>query len=663
MSGNASLNDVFYVCIPNTKRDYFDYFAPPGIRPVVGARVWVSFRNTERLGVVIGTGKPEAPRHRIKPITTIIDETARVSSELLKLCQWMARYYHAPLSDVLSLALPKYHREGREMLNIAPPEHNASPLNAPLKLNPEQASALHIMLASLERYHAFVLHGVTGSGKTEVYLQLAARVLADNKQVLILVPEIGLTPQLLARFHARFQEPMAVLHSHISDKVRAEAWEHARTDHVKLIIGTRSALFTPMPKLGLIIIDEEHDASFKQQEGIRYSARDTALVRAHQCGVPIVLGSATPSLESLYNCTLNKYTRLLLTQKAESQTPLRYQLVDLRGKHITHGLADPTLRAIEKHVGAGNQVLVFINRRGFAPVLLCHHCGWMADCRACDSHLTLHRQTGRLICHHCGLKTNAPAVCETCQSDDLVPVGSGTQRVHEYLSDHFKSLNVVRIDRDEVRHNKRLLQALEDIESGKSQILIGTQMLAKGHHFPNLTLVVVLDADAGFYNQDFRSLERLGQLITQVSGRAGRAESPGEVLIQTHFPDNPLLNQLIQSGYAAFTDALFPLRRDAAWPPYHHLALLRAYAKNEVNLSNFLNTVKQALSNLQVTVLGPAPAPLARKANQHHMQLLIKSASRQNLHHALHVIQTTYPQHIRQGGVRWAMDVDPVDLS
>ncbi len=419
-----------------------------------------------------------------------------------------------------------------------------------------------------------------------------------------------------------------------------------------------------MPQLGLIVVDEEHDASFKQQEGIRYSARDTALVRAHQRNIPIVLGSATPSLESLHNCTLKKYTLLTLTQKAENQTPLRYQLVDLRGKHTHHGLADITLRTIEKHVSEGNQALVFINRRGFAPVLLCHHCGWMADCRQCDSHLTLHRQTDRLICHHCGFKEKTPRVCANCHGDDLVPVGHGTQRVHEYLSEHFAAHQVVRMDRDEMRQNKHLLKALESIAKGESQILIGTQMLAKGHHFPNLTLVVVLDADAGFYNQDFRALERLGQLITQVSGRAGRAQQPGEVLIQTHFPDNPLLNQLIQSGYTAFTNALFPLRKDASWPPYHHVALLRAYAKNEGALLSFLNHIKRALSTTKdLVVLGPAPAPLARKANQYHMQLLLKSHHRQQLHHALGFIQKSYPQHVRLHGVRWAMDVDPVDLS
>jgi primosomal protein N' (replication factor Y) (superfamily II helicase) len=660
--GTTRTVTVLHVSIPNTKRDYFDYLALPDTQAAIGARVWVSFRNKERLGVVIGVGTPEDAKRKLKSITEVIDKAPLLSEELLKLCHWISRYYHAPLSEVLAIALPKKVRAGH-IIEPKLPKQNTKPPSAPLTLNHEQATALEAMSSALNQYHAFVLHGVTGSGKTEVYLQLATRVLAENKQVLILVPEIGLTPQLFTRFEARFRDLIVMIHSHVSDKKRAEAWELARTGVAKIVIGTRTALFTPMPNLGLIVIDEEHDASLKQQDGVRYSARDAALIRAHQCKVPIILGSATPSLESLHNCTLKKYTRLELTQKAESQTQLRYNIIDLRQQKLTDGLAEPTLKAIKKHIDQGNQALVFINRRGFSPVLLCHECGWMADCKACDSHLTLHRQSRRLICHHCGLKIPVPVYCDTCKSKDLVPVGSGTQRVHEYLSEYFPETQVDRIDRDEIRQSKHLLAILAKIESGESQILIGTQMLAKGHHFPKLTLVVVLDADAGFYNQDFRALERLGQLITQVSGRAGRAELPGEVLIQTHFPDNALLNRLIQKGYSSFTDALLPLREQAAWPPYHHVALLRAAGKNEGRVRHFLTMVKNQLAQIDVMILGPAPAPLARKATEYHMQLLLKSASRAHLHQALAFIQHTYPPHIKQDGVRWAMDVDPIDLA
>lgn len=652
------------IAIPNTKHDYFSYLLPEGMQtPIRGARVWVPFRNTKRVGIMLGEGQTD-PSISLKPIIEVIDDDAFLSDHLLSFCEWLKTYYHAPLSDVLTLALPKKYREGKPLLErpastIAPHE-----LSTPLELNPEQTSALQIISSALGHYQAFVLDGVTGSGKTEVYLQLAARVLEKGQQVLILVPEIGLTPQLVSRFKKRFNHPIATIHSHLGDKARAQAFALATRQDVQLVIGTRTALFTPMPALGLIIIDEEHDASFKQQEGIRYSARDAALVRAHQAEVPIILGSATPSLESLHNCKIQKYTHLLLTQKAESQTPLSYRLIDIRAQKLTDGLSSVTLKTIKSHIDAGRQALIFINRRGYAPVLLCHHCGWMADCKACDSHLTVHQGKNKLVCHHCGIKKTVPIHCANCQGTDLLPIGAGTQRIHDALVTAFPNTSIARIDRDQIKKNKQLIEEIEKIESGKTQILIGTQMLAKGHHFPNLSLVVILDADAGFYNQDFRALERLGQLITQVSGRAGRANVPGEVLIQTHFPDNPLLKQLIQSGYNAFTEALLPLRHKADWPPYHFIVLMRAFAKNEGALQSFLCKVKNELTALQLelTILGPAPAPLAKKATLYHMQLLIKSSTRRPLHQALHFVQNKYPQHIRKQGVRWVMDVDPVDL-
>lgn len=533
-----------------------------------------------------------------------------------------------------------------------------------LPLNQEQSIAFQTISAHLNTYQCFLLHGVTGSGKTEVYLQVIAEVLAQNKQVLILVPEIGLTPQLLARFSARFyNEPMVVLHSNLNDNERQIAWQLAHADEVKLVIGTRSAIFTPMPTLGLIVIDEEHDASLKQMDGVRYSARDTALMRAHQANIPILLGSATPSLESLYNCQHNKYQLLTLHQKALNSAPLHYQILDIRNQSLQHGLAQPTLTLINEHLQQENQVLIFINRRGFAPVLLCHQCGWMADCHACDSHLTLHRDIHQLICHHCGLTRKLFTHCQSCKSDELIPVGIGTQRVYDFLSTQFPVTSILRIDRDEVRKKNALNDSLERINSGDAQLIIGTQMLAKGHHFPRLTLVVILDTDNGFYNQDFRALERLGQLLTQVAGRAGRAEFPGQVLIQTHLPHHPLLNLLIQQGYEPFAQSLLDTRKIAALPPFHFLAVIRAQHKYLPNILAFLHGIKTQLSTQDIHVLGPAPAPLARKAGQHRMQLLIKSASRKKLNHALTELRHRLIKNKLSHGVRWNIDVDPLDLA
>ena len=535
--------------------------------------------------------------------------------------------------------------------------------NAPLPLNPEQSVAVQTIAAHLQSYQCFLLQGVTGSGKTEVYLQVIARVLAAGRQVLVLVPEIGLTPQLLARFRERFNEPMAVIHSNLNDTERQMAWQWAKDEEVKLVIGTRAAIFTPLPALGLIVVDEEHDASLKQMDGVRYSARDTALMRAHLRHIPIILGSATPSLESLHNCTLNKYTLLRLNQKALNSKPLHYQILDIRNQVLQHGMATTTVAIIKEHLEQQNQVLVFINRRGFAPVLLCHQCGWMADCRACDAHLTMHRSQGRLICHHCGLMQAIPTQCNSCLSRELLPVGAGTQRVYEYLSEQFPTTSMVRVDRDEVRKKQALDACLAQISEGSAQLIVGTQMLAKGHHFPRLTLVVVLDTDNGFYNQDFRALERLGQLLTQVAGRAGRAEFPGQVVIQTHVPQHPLLNLLVQQGYDAFAESLLTTRQQAELPPYHFLTVIRAQDRALPKLLHFLHAIKEQLHLADMNVLGPAPAPLARKAGFHRMQLLVKSPSRKKLKTALSDVRDWLITNKMGSGIRWNIDVDPMDLS
>jgi primosomal protein N' (replication factor Y) len=543
------------------------------------------------------------------------------------------------------------------------PRFDNASLTPALELNQEQAKAVDFIVNRLDAHHCFLVQGVTGSGKTEVYLQIIATVLATGKQVLILVPEIGLTPQLLSRFSTRFHEPIAVIHSHLSDGERTTAWQSARENRVKLVIGTRSAIFTPMPTLGLIIIDEEHDASLKQMDGVRYSARDTAMIRAHRANIPVILGSATPSLESLHNGQQQKYTLLRLTQKAMQSPPLHYQIVDLRNTSIKEGLAPMSLAIIREHLSNNNQVLVFINRRGYAPVLLCHHCGWMVDCRGCDSHLTLHKQTQRVLCHHCGLSQPVPATCKQCGGNELIPVGTGTQRIQDYLQQEFPDVSILRIDRDEVRRKNELDSRLDQINRGDAQLIVGTQMLAKGHHFPKLTLVVVVDMDAGFYNQDFRSLEQVGQLLVQVAGRAGRAEHAGQVIIQTHLPQHPLLNTLIQHGYEDFARELLLTRQQAALPPFHYLAVLRAEDKNNHKIKHLLQITKSWLSDHPVQVLGPAPAPLARKAHLFRMQLLLKAPSRKQLQITLTAMRHWLGQSKNNSGVRWSIDVDPQDLS
>lgn len=596
---------------------------------------------------------PTRARKQLELIEFLVEHTEPVSKQILTQKGFTS-------SQLLNLLAANVLSLSQQYLL---PARADTPLSPPLPLNPEQAVALTVISEQLHQYQCFLLQGVTGSGKTEVYLQVIAKVLEQGKQVLVLVPEIGLTPQLLARFTARFAQPIAVIHSSLNESERQVAWQLAKESKVKMVIGTRAAVFTPMPDLGLIVIDEEHDTSLKQMEGVRYSARDTALMRAHLANVPIILGSATPSLESVHNGKQNKYRLLRLTHKALSTTPLHFQLVDLRSQTLQHGLAATTLQTINEHLQKQNQVLVFINRRGFAPVLLCHQCGWMVDCRACDSHLTLHKQTGQMICHHCGLTQRTPHQCRSCQCKELIPVGAGTQRVHEFLSSYFPNTEVLRIDRDAVRKKNSLEEHLERINRGEAQLIIGTQMLAKGHHFPRLSLVVVLDVDAGLYNQDFRALEQLGQLLTQVSGRAGRAEHAGQVLMQTHVPDHPLLNVLIQQGYDDFADALLTTRQQAQLPPFHYLAVIRAQGKVSANVLKMLHATKEQMKGHPVTVMGPAPAPLPRKNNQYRMQLLIKSPSRKVLKTSLTHVREWLTLNKLSNGIRWNVDVDPMDLS
>ena len=658
---------ICQVCVLNTKHDAFDYLSGPCL-PAIGSRVWVPFRQHMRLGIILSHHGSNIASRALKTIHAIIDSEPLIDTELLSFCHWVSHYYHAPMADVLKLALPKQHRLGKVVTKTNPTSPDIlDPLallkSAPLQLNAEQQHAVYCVEQNLERYQCYLLHGVTGSGKTEVYLQLVHQVLMHSRQVLILVPEIGLTPQLLERFQARFHCPIAVVHSHLTDNERACVFLQAQANQVALVIGTRTALFTPMPHLGLIIIDEEHDSSLKQMHGVFYCARDAALVRASRRNIPIILGSATPSLESINNCRQHKYQLLRLTHKALNRTPLHFQLIDIRNQALTHGLADVTRDAIAQQIRLQRQVLIFINRRGFAPVLLCHQCGWMADCSACDSHLTLHKRHKKMLCHHCDASHAIPTQCQRCQSTDLVPVGAGTQRIQQGLSQQFPTTPILRIDRDAIKKNATSQQAHFN-QLTTAPIMIGTQMLAKGHHFQNLALVVVLDTDAGFYNQDFRALERLGQLITQVAGRAGRAQVPGQVLIQTHLPQHPLLLQLIQDGYERFADTLLTLRQEGHWPPYSYLALIRAEGKIATVLTEFLTQLKAQLDHLSdhsLQVMGPAEAPMARKAHQHHMQLLIKSSSRQQLNQVLVQLRQSMKTHASRG-IRWRIDVDPVTL-
>ena len=538
---------------------------------------------------------------------------------------------------------------------------------APL-LTGEQQHALDTGIAELDRFAVALLHGVTGSGKTEIYLHLVAEVLARGRQALILVPEINLTPQLEATFHARFPDtPLVSLHSHLAEGERVNHYVAAQTGHARIVLGTRLAVFTPLPHLGLIVVDEEHDNSFKQQEGLRYSARDVAIYRAKQLGIPVLLGSATPSLESYHNATSGRYRLIRLDARAVPDAALPTVRLVTTPRKIHDGVSPAVVEALRQRLERDEQSLVFINRRGYAPVLLCRQCGWTSDCPRCSARLTLHAAKGRaqqrLRCHHCGLEAPPPASCPDCGNAELRAVGQGTQRVEAWLAHEFPQARILRVDRDTASSKASLQSFIDRVHGDDVDILVGTQMLAKGHDFPKLTLVAVINADASLYSADFRAEEKLFAQLMQVAGRAGRAGLPGEVLVQTAFADHPLFAALQRHEFAAFADAQLRLRREHHFPPFTHQVLLRVESVNAEAAQDFTQRAAILAKPLadRVQVFDAVPAPLARLAGRSRWQLLAQCPSRGRLQAFLREWRGAL-EALAVRDVRWAIDVDPLEL-
>ncbi|ATS22690.1 primosome assembly protein PriA [Xanthomonas phaseoli pv. phaseoli] len=704
----------------------------------VGCRVRVPFGPRELVGVVVEIRQLPAA-DGLRPALAWCDQAPLLVDELARSLHWLARYTHAPLGEAQASALPGPLRRGEPLadthawawqlteagrsgaaslragsrpallaallLTGAVGEGQLDPLLPQWRqaahslakrnyaqrvavpadaipprpgsgppLNDEQQAAAAAVRAH-SGFATYLLDGVTGSGKTEVYLQAIADCLAAGKQALVLVPEIGLTPQTLGRFRSRLGVPVHALHSGLSDGERARVWAAAWRGEAKLIVGTRSAVFTPLPNAGLIVIDEEHDGSYKQQDGIRYHARDFALVRGKALDVPVILGSATPSLESLHNAYSGRYQHLRLSRRAGDARPPRVRVLDVRKRPLKDGLSPEVLAGIGATLARGEQVLVFKNRRGYAPVLLCHDCGWTAACQRCSTPLhqtpmTVHAGGRRLQCHHCGARQPAPLACPACASLALQPQGIGTERLEERLTEAFPDFPVVRIDRSTTQRRDALETQLARLGT-EAGILVGTQILAKGHDLPRLTMVVVVGIDEGLFSADFRAAEKLAQQLIQVAGRAGRADRPGEVWLQTHHPEHPLLQTLVNGGYHAFADAELQQREAAGFPPFAHLALFRAEAKDVAAANQFLLAVRsltsaepgtQSPAFAAVECYGPMPAPMPRRAGFQRTQLLLSAQQRAALHRLLDTqLPAIYalPQARR---VRWSLDVDPIDL-
>jgi primosomal protein N' (replication factor Y) len=713
---------ILHVAIDTPLRRHFDYLLPPNCeihQLIPGIRLRVPFGKKNTIGLLLAVDQQtDVESYKLKPAIEILDEKPVLTESVLALMRWASQYYQHPIGDVVMGSLPALLRRGRLVSYAkilcddkdATPAHcchpevychpersegsreeSATPRSLALlgmtaefgmtavcrndstlqigqqfaySLNEHQQQALD-SISNTQNFSIFLLDGVTGSGKTEVYLQAIAEKLNAGLQALVLVPEIGLTPQTVARFQQRFNQPIAVLHSGLTDLQRHKAWLQALHGEARIIIGTRSAIFIPLAQPGIIILDEEHDNSFKQQSGFRYSARDLAILRGRLENIPVILGSATASLETFNNAKKQRYEHLSLPHRVGKAVSPKFHVVDIRNQFLEEGLSDPLLQTIKQHLTQQGQVLLFLNRRGYAPIFLCHSCGWSARCKRCDARLVAHQSSKRLICHHCGYTQIWLKQCTQCKGSALSTMGMGTEQLEQVLRKYFPDTELIRIDKDTTRRKGTMEKMLASIHNGHSQILIGTQMLAKGHHFPNVTLVAILDIDGALYSTDFRASERMAQLIIQVAGRAGRVEKPGEVLLQTHAPEHPHLQILIHQGYRAFIEQLLQERKLANWPPFSHLALLRAEAVNAENPLNFLKLARQAAEKIwpkSIQILGPIPAPMERKAGKFRVHLLLQSKDRQSLQERLPEFIARVETLSSKPKVRWSVDVDPLEF-
>ncbi len=648
----------------------FDYLSPAAVLADIGCRVRVPFGRGERIGVIVDIADDsDWPLEQLKPAGEILRDLPPLPTDFFALCQFASNYYQAPQGEVILQALPA------GLKRLDPPQRRAgratrSPAaGLPPLLTDEQAAVIEAIDVACG-FAAYLLFGVTGSGKTEVYLRLIEQVLKLGQQVLLLVPEINLTPQLEVRVRSRFPDAGVVaLHSELADAARERHWRAAFSGEAAIVLGTRLAVFTPLPRLGMIIVDEEHDASFKQQDGMRYSARDIAVFRARQAAIPILLGSATPSLESWSNARSGpngRYQLLSMAARANPEARLPdVKVIDTRRMALREGVSPPLIEAIKARLARGEQSLVFLNRRGYAPVLCCPACGWVSSCRRCAANLVLHLADRRLRCHHCGFENGIPKACPTCGNQDIHPFGRGTQRVEQWLQETFPEARILRVDRDSVKSRRQWEAVLTKIHAGEADILVGTQMLAKGHDFPCLTLVGVLGADAALFAADWRAPERLFAQLMQVAGRAGRAELRGEVLIQTQYPDHPLFAAVAKHDYPGFAGQQLDEREQAGFPPYSFQAVLRAEAPGMADAISFLTsaaTLPCVASQDAVMVYDPVPMKMARLANLERGQLLVESMSRPALQRFLPVWREAIEQIKSPSRLRWHLEVDPLEF-
>jgi primosomal protein N' (replication factor Y) (superfamily II helicase) len=676
LSTNSKIIQIVFFKPP---RKIFDYVIDSSHfdnnQDIIGLRVLAPFGKRNIVGIIVNIIQQSTLAiNKLKNIIKIIDHKPIFSTNTLKLFIWVSEYYHVTIGEIFNVALPpklktdhicdlssiknpkKYFPSTTASITAIPPKHI---------LNAAQEHAKQVITRSLSKFNVFLLDGVTGSGKTEVYLQIVEEVIASGKQALVLVPEINLTPQTIKRFNQRFPQQVMAYHSDLTPTEKLCSFLLAKENLISVIIGTRSAAWLPFNNLGVFIIDEEHDLSFKQQEGFRYSARDVLIKRAQIEKIPIILGSATPALETLHNCNQGKYTHLLLPNRAGEANLPAFSVIDTKQSKPCAGLTKDLIVKIQNCLDKKEQILLFLNRRGFAQVLICHECGWFKKCKSCDARMIIHLNTWKLHCHHCLIIEPIPKFCPSCKQSELDPLGIGTERVEDYLRQLFPIANIARVDKDTIANKHAMEKIYTDVNNNLIDILVGTQMLAKGHHFSNITLVAILDIDNGLFGADFRATEKLGQLFTQVSGRSGRGTKIGEVVLQTCYPTHPLLQLLIENNYAKYCVKLIAEREQLSLPPFSFQALFRAQSRNSKLAMEFLIWIKDLAKKIKIKnlqILGPIPAPMAKKVGFYRTQLLIEATERSHLHILLNNLMLSIREQKLSNNLHWSIDIDPQDM-
>ena len=708
---------IISVAVPKPLDTLFDYKVPYTLPiPEPGSRVRVPFGNTESIGLCLGESE-QSTNKALKLILEVIDQQPVMSKAELEIGYWLSNYYHYPIGETLFTMIPSDIRKGKSLALDEPdywivdankrPQQKAykqialydfiqnaegadyktileagfnsnilrslkraesiTPIEPPvekelnetgLKLNHEQEVALEKFQSRKNGYNCHLLEGITGSGKTEVYLQAMQSIVDMGRQVLVLVPEISLTPQTFNRFSSRFPKT-GLIHSGLTSHNVLQTWLKCKNGSISCLVGTRSAVFAPLQKLGLIIIDEEHDSSYKQQEGLKYSARDVAVKRANQLNIPIILGTATPSIESINNVHRGKYSLLSLNKRANNSALPVHRIININNQNLIDGFSPETIRTIQKHLTMKNQVMIFINKRGFSRTLFCTNCGWHASCIRCDARTTKHINPDRMICHYCGWQEKIRSACLDCGKEKLIALGLGTQKLESTLHNLFPDFPVYRIDRDSTKKGNEFADVIEKINSGAPCILVGTQMLSKGHHFKNLTLVVVMEADSGFNSIDFRGPEKAAQQIIQVSGRAGRDKMRGEIILQTYQSATPKLTDLMENGYRIFAQSELKIREKMKFPPFRSMAIIRAEAPFPKLADDLLRHFNLLLADYET--LGPAPAIVRKISNRYRYQLMVLSDNNLELNKALTIIKD-YASKNYQRKVKWSIDVDPIEI-